>query len=67
MLLPGHVEALHAPEFLGMLFADADADADALTDEPGVADAARRAVQAMAAMLTDCCAAAADTGCERPR
>ncbi|WP_067804089.1 TetR/AcrR family transcriptional regulator [Actinomadura formosensis] len=47
-LSPGHVEALHAPGSLGMLFADAAA----LTDEPGVADAARRAVQRMAAMLT---------------
>lgn len=49
VLSPGHLERLHAPGSLGVLFADAAA----LTSEPGVADAARRAVQAVADLLSD--------------
>ena len=48
-LSPGHLERLHARGSLGMLFVDAAA----LTGEPGVADAARRAVQAAADLLSD--------------
>ncbi|GAB3959801.1 hypothetical protein GCM10029978_007600 [Actinoallomurus acanthiterrae] len=49
LLAPGHLELLHAPGSLGVLFADAAA----LTDEPGVADAARRAVQTAAGLLAE--------------
>ncbi|MBC6459664.1 TetR/AcrR family transcriptional regulator [Actinomadura sp. HBU206391] len=49
VLSPHHLERLHAPGSLGALFADAAA----LTSEPGVADAARRAVQGVADLLSD--------------
>ena len=49
VLSPEHLELLHAPGSLGSLFADAAA----LTDEPGVADAARRTVRTIAHGLSD--------------
>ncbi|WP_204056672.1 TetR/AcrR family transcriptional regulator [Microbispora corallina] len=49
LLSSDHVEDLHAPGSLGMLFADAAV----LTDEPGVADAAGRAVRTVAGLLAE--------------
>ncbi len=58
MLEPDHIERLHAPGSLGVLFADAAA----LTTEPGIEDTAQHCLQRFACTLADLLRRGQDAG-----